>query len=163
MRSYLAKRRMSQPEKEIVKRAQSRADKFGLKFDINADDISIPQTCPVLGIPMIIGQGRQAGSPSLDRILPSTGYVRHNVRVISDRANRLKGDRSAQEMRLLATICDGQQPDEYLLVADYIDRETALLTLRQNVRRASQMVQELEKAIDMLERAFGGSNPSDVS
>jgi hypothetical protein len=40
-------------------------------------------------------------SPSLDRIVPELGYVKGNVRVISDRANRIKRDATLEELRAI--------------------------------------------------------------
>lgn len=39
------------------------------------------------------------GSPTLDRMVPSLGYVRGNVTVISAHANRIKSDASLAELR----------------------------------------------------------------
>ena len=38
-------------------------------------------------------------SPSLDRIVPELGYVKGNIRVISNRANHLKSDATLEEHR----------------------------------------------------------------
>jgi hypothetical protein len=67
-------------------------------FSIEVSDIQIPETCPVLGIPLSVGDGKKHhGSPSLDRFIPELGYVPGNVRVISDRANTLKSDGTINE------------------------------------------------------------------
>jgi hypothetical protein len=60
--------------------------------------------CPVLGIAINANHGRQGyfpDSPSLDRIVPSRGYTKGNVRVISQRANQLKSDATLAELRLV--------------------------------------------------------------
>lgn len=44
---------------------------------------------------------------SLDRIVPSLGYVPGNVAVISHRANRIKSDATADELRAVADWLDG--------------------------------------------------------
>lgn len=80
--------------------ARARANSKGVPFSISPDDIVIPATCPVLGIPMGWGFGRES-IPTLDRIVPERGYVPGNIRVISCRANRLKSDASTAEIRLL--------------------------------------------------------------
>ena len=51
--------------------------------------------CPVLGIPLhLTGQGIQKdGTPSVDKIIPSKGYMRGNVKIISWLANRIKSDK----------------------------------------------------------------------
>ena len=70
-----------------------------IPFDITPEDIFIPQYCPVLGIKLQIGNGDSDNSPSLDRIVPVSGYVRNNIQVISTRANRIKNDATLVELR----------------------------------------------------------------
>jgi hypothetical protein len=74
-------------------RAKYRAKQKGLEFNITKEDIVIPDTCPLLGIPM--------QSASLDRIDPSKGYIKGNVWVISNRANTLKNDATLSELKTL--------------------------------------------------------------
>lgn len=85
--------------------ARSRASKRGVKFEIEMTDIVVPEVCPVLGIALqhsrITGMPNE-NSPSLDRIVPSLGYVKGNVIVISYRANRLKNDGTAEEHEAIA-------------------------------------------------------------
>jgi hypothetical protein len=83
--------------------AKRRAVSAGLPFDITVNDVVIPSTCPVLGIPIFITRGL-AGSnaPSLDRIKPELGYVKGNVIVVSWRANRLRSDAQSSELRLIS-------------------------------------------------------------
>lgn len=75
----------------------------------------MPESCPVLGIPMFSGtDGIQCdNSPTLDRIIPELGYVRGNVIVVSAKANRIKND---------ATITEIQQVLDYytLLLASKV-------------------------------------------
>jgi hypothetical protein len=88
----------------ILSRIKSRAKRDGIPFNLEAADIVIPDVCPVLGIPIVQNQGRQGYFPdsaSVDRIVPSQGYVKGNVRVISQRANQLKSDATVAEMRLV--------------------------------------------------------------
>lgn len=84
----------------MLSAARSRAKAKSLPFNLTADDISIPATCPVLHVPLVPGSGDQA--PSLDRIVPSKGYVRGNVIVLSSRANRIKNDATADELHDIA-------------------------------------------------------------
>ena len=83
--------------------AKHRAKKQGLPFNIKPQDIKIPEVCPLLGIPIVQrkGSGTNHGSPSLDRVIPSLGYVVGNIRVISAKANVMKNDASLQEVELL--------------------------------------------------------------
>ena len=58
--------------------------------------------CPVLEVEMVFGGGHKgkANSPSLDRIIPSKGYIKGNVRWMSSRANTMKQDASPEELKL---------------------------------------------------------------
>jgi hypothetical protein len=80
--------------------ARKRAMDFDLPFSIEPDDIVIPDRCPVLGV-KFSARGHRDHRPSLDRIKPVLGYVPGNIRVISFRANRIKSDASADELRLV--------------------------------------------------------------
>lgn len=100
---HAKKKRISDPIGTMLKAAKARAEKKHIKFDITPDDVSIPDICPLLGIPIIRGEGKASiNSPSLDRIIPSLGYVRGNVWVISNRANTIKQDATIAEIELLA-------------------------------------------------------------
>jgi hypothetical protein len=86
----------------LLRQARYRAKKHGLPFNLRLEDIHIPVKCPLLGIPLIPKRGAGIGpwkwSPSLDRVIPSGGYVVGNVQVISARANVLKRDSSLAEL-----------------------------------------------------------------
>ena len=84
----------------LVNKARARARESGVLCTITADDLTIPDFCPLLGIPLkrCVGGSPGPGSPSIDRIDPARGYVPGNVWVISHRANRIKGDASAGEL-----------------------------------------------------------------
>lgn len=82
--------------------AKWRAKKFGIPFTITIDDIMIPETCPVLGIPLVRGEGRAVdSSPSLDQRSPRAGYTPENIVVISWRANWLKNNANLDELEKL--------------------------------------------------------------
>ena len=90
------------PEKRMFYDAKHRAKKLGLPFNVELSDIVIPILCPVLGIPIERGRGKlKQNSPTLDRAVPSLGYVKGNVTVISFRANTLKNDASVVEIEKL--------------------------------------------------------------
>lgn len=78
--------------------ARKRAVARGLPFSINPEHIVIPAHCPVLGI-KLSQEGPRDNRPSLDRIVPERGYTPSNIRVISFRANRIKSDATAYELR----------------------------------------------------------------
>lgn len=94
---------LSRVVKQMVRAAKARASKAGVPFDLRPEDITIPFECPVLGIPIIVGSDKASdNSPSLDRVVPLLGYVRGNVLVISNRANRIKNNATAPELRQVA-------------------------------------------------------------
>ncbi len=84
---------------QMVKAARRRAREQGLPFDLTVFDIIIPDVCPVLGLALAMGEGRtRDNSPSLDKIDPAKGYVRGNVQVISDLANRMKQNANPEQL-----------------------------------------------------------------
>ena len=84
--------------------AKFRARLAGVPFEIAKEDIIIPTHCPLLGMPLVRTTGfRSPGSPSLDRIEPSKGYVKGNIWVISYRANQIKNGATLAELETLVT------------------------------------------------------------
>lgn len=93
---YMRKRAVSwrakNPEAKLWHAAKERAAEKDLEFSIEISDIVIPESCPLLDIPLKNGVGRVTpNSPSLDRISNSRGYVPGNVWVVSNAANTCKG------------------------------------------------------------------------
>lgn len=109
-RVWQRNRRRSNPLTRILQEAKWRATKRGIAFSITAGDVSIPEICPVLGIPigMSVG-GRSDGSPSIDRIDTRKGYIPGNVLIVSWRANRLKSDATLGEMRAIVAYMESRQ------------------------------------------------------
>ena len=89
-------------EYKMLARAKSRAKKNNLAFNIELDDIVIPERCPLLGIKIESTEVRNSpNNPSLDKIIPEKGYTKDNVWVISNRANTLKNDATLTELKTL--------------------------------------------------------------
>ena len=92
-------------EFDMIIEAKKRATRLELPFDLTPDDIEIPERCPL--IPSIaIDKSldkRSDESPSLDRIIPEKGYVKGNVQVISDLANRMKNSASFEQWHEFCT------------------------------------------------------------
>ena len=90
----------------LYQSAHARAKKKGLPCSIQVTDIpEIPSHCPILGFPLVrsVGVGSQSfDSPTLDRIKPALGYVPGNIQIISQRANVIKNDASAEEIMKVA-------------------------------------------------------------
>lgn len=94
------------PERRLLAGARWRAKNAELPFDLTEADIVIPALCPVLNIPLVSQKGRAGpcdSSPSLDRLVPELGYVKGNVLVISQRANRAKSNLSLEELEAVAS------------------------------------------------------------
>ena len=74
--------------------------KKGIPFTISMEDIVIPETCPLLGIPLVSTSDKtDPRNPSLDQKVPGKGYTPDNIWVISYRA--LKWDATLQELKTL--------------------------------------------------------------
>lgn len=94
--------------------ARHRAKQKGIPFDLALDDIAIPARCPVLGIELAVGEGKQhPASPSLDQIIAGAGYVKGNIRVVSHRANFLKGDGTLAELRAVVADLERTLKEKY--------------------------------------------------
>ena len=112
-RVYVQKERKEETyntiENILLMNAKARARKKKIEFSIKYKDIVIPTHCPVLGIKInkflqdtSQSYESRAGSPSLDRIDNSKGYIKNNVAVMSYRANVIKGQGTAEQHRLIA-------------------------------------------------------------
>lgn len=94
-----------------------RAREKNVPCDIDADWLidNLPTHCPVLGIELKRRSTRNddsASSPTVDRLIPSLGYVRGNVTIISRRANNIKSDASADEIERVAAWVRSQTHKE---------------------------------------------------
>ena len=84
-------------EYKLWYRAKRRAKVKNMPFTLTREDITVPEKCPVFGVPMV---GEYV--PSLDRIDSSKGYTKDNIQVISNRANVLKNNATAEELFAVA-------------------------------------------------------------
>ena len=97
-------------EYRMFRHAKEHAKQRKIPFSLSITDIIIPSTCPVFGVALTPNSRRSRSSPSLDRLKPKLGYIKSNVHVISDFANRVKQDATWQEIQK---------------VADWVKKETA--------------------------------------
>lgn len=154
MRDYQRQRRASNPKAAMLERAKERAGRAGVECSLTPDDIDIPEFCPVLAIPIIIGGSRSANSPSLDRVRPDGGYTRDNVRVISSKANSMKGCRTLAELQVLAKSGTAKSRPSYALIAAYVEREALLRAVRAKAQGGTREAREWAKVESFLDRAF---------
>lgn len=87
-------------KRRMLKDAKYRAKQSGIPFALSEGDFDIPTHCPALGLKL--RRRHRDLAPSLDRLVPELGYVRGNVVVVSNRANRMKNDATVSEMEALA-------------------------------------------------------------
>jgi len=108
-KEYNKKWHRANTERKLLNHAQSRAKEHELPFNLELEDIIIPKYCPILGLKLERGIGKViAESPSIDKINPTLGYVKGNIRVISFRANTLKNNATLDELKKIV------QDAEYL-------------------------------------------------
>ncbi len=102
MKHGLARRGNKDKRYQIWCDVKKRATKKGKwEFTLSIEDIpEIPEYCPILGIKIEASKvsGPLDSSPSLDRIDTTKGYIPGNVQIISNRANRIKADATAEEL-----------------------------------------------------------------
>lgn len=87
-------------ERKLYNSAKSRAKAKGLAFDLEVEDILVPEVCPILKIPL--ERNNYEAAPSLDRIRMDGGYTKDNVQVISNKANMMKNNATDKELELFA-------------------------------------------------------------
>lgn len=94
--------------KQLWSQLRASAKRRGIPFDLTTtdlDEIGIPITCPVLGIPIYFHKGKaKPDSISFDRIDSTKGYTKDNVIIISLRANQLKSNGSIEEIESISTF-----------------------------------------------------------
>ena len=100
------RKKQKNPIAFLLRQTKSHSKSKGIEFNIDSTDFVMPERCPVLGIPITPFVSRLApGTPSFDRIDPRKGYIKGNVKIISNRANRLKCDcTDPEELRAVAKL-----------------------------------------------------------
>lgn len=154
MRHYLKVQRRLRPAIALHSRARQRAARRGLPFNLRVCDVVVPPNCPALGVPLVVGETRSPYSPSLDRIRPALGYIRGNTRVISDKANRLKGALDVEGLIKRAVASVDQRRREYSRLAEYLDRELLLAEVRNKAALGGRVGEEWAKVAAFLDKAF---------
>jgi len=90
--------------KKVLVDAKYRAKRDGKKFNIEECDIVVPEYCPLLNIKIKHGKTLGNNNPSLDRIDTAKGYVKGNVWIISNKANRLKSNLTVEQLKLFCSV-----------------------------------------------------------
>lgn len=118
----------SNVDKRMASAARGRAKKRGYPCTLTASDIKLNKVCPAFGVLLIRAHGRQAkNTPSLDKIIPSEGYVPNNICVISHAANIIKSDATPDEILSVAlyayTATGHTLPDIHAKVNEIAQRQ----------------------------------------
>ena len=109
---YAARQKQAQKqarlrENKVLRRLaciRCRCKKYGIPFDLTPEDVVIPDTCPVFGVPIEFAKnGAHKWSVSIDRIDPDKGYVKGNIQVLSKLANSMKQDATDAQLFTFAT------------------------------------------------------------
>jgi hypothetical protein len=97
--------RLNNPGLTLWNYARYRAKKKGIHFDLQLEDVVVPECCPCCRQPFVLGAplGRAVPqTPSLDRFKAELGYVKENIAVICFRCNTLKRDATLEELTNVA-------------------------------------------------------------
>lgn len=102
-------------KEQMLHSAKLRAKRKGITFDLKLEDLVIPRMCPVFpNLELRKNKGRQGdNSPSLDRIVPTKGYVKDNIWIISLKANRAKNNLTLEELKLLVVAIERVQQKSF--------------------------------------------------
>jgi len=103
-RANRLKQKVTKPEFNAIRQtlngARKRAKKDGYPFSIVIEDLMpFPTHCPILDVELTYGQNNRYSGASLDKIIPELGYVKGNVKIISNKANNMKGDLTVDVMK----------------------------------------------------------------
>ena len=90
-------------KRSVLYTTEARAKKKGVPFTLTAADLSFPETCPICDEVLVRGEKKgESSAPSVDRIIPSLGYVPENIIIICMRCNIRKSTSSPEDMIRIA-------------------------------------------------------------
>lgn len=103
------RQRRNNPIPYLLHGTKQRAKRKGIEFSITADDLIMPEYCPVFFIKLECGEVQQDSSPSIDRIDNTKGYIPGNVEIISWKANNAKSNLTIKELERLLNYMKEKQ------------------------------------------------------
>lgn len=93
----------------LARNSRKRAKRENVEHSISWQDIEVPDHCPITGLELAQNIGvHRDNSYTLDRVDPSQGYVKGNVRVLSWRANKAKADLTVEQLEKLLKYMKGE-------------------------------------------------------
>lgn len=88
--------------KQIMRVAKNRADKYGISYDLDFEDILNRAVrigkCEATGITFDLRNVDSPFAPSLDQIVPRGGYTKENTRVVCMMFNLMKSDYTEEQV-----------------------------------------------------------------
>ena len=92
--------RTSNPSKYMLTRIRNSARDRGLDFNLELEDLVVPEVCPILGLPFDYDSPHY--TPSVDRLDNNKGYIKGNIVIMTTLANRMKFQADFKVWRLFA-------------------------------------------------------------
>lgn len=88
----------------MLHRARAASKQHGIPCNLESiEDIPYVTRCPIFGVELVMGSGtNHKWSPSLDKIVPSKGYVKGNIIVVSHFANSIKSNAAPDQIMAVA-------------------------------------------------------------
>ena len=74
--------------------------------------VNMPEHCPILGVKLFYGVGRNNEKAEIDRIDITKGYIPGNVAIISAKANQLKQDNTTETLSSLLRYIENNKGDK---------------------------------------------------
>ena len=100
LRAYT--KRTSDPETRLLNYAKNRAIKSNSPFNLEKGDLKAVSNCPICDVVIDYSRSVKVGlknSPSIDKVIPSLGYVKGNTAVICLNCNRKKQDNTVEDLQ----------------------------------------------------------------
>lgn len=93
----------------MLARLKCSAKRKKVPFNLNPDNITLPEYCPVLGIKLVFNTvAPDDNSYSMDRIDNTKGYTMDNICVMSLKANKMKSNGTLAELVKLGKWAEAQ-------------------------------------------------------
>ena len=91
-----------------LRNAKHRARRNNLPYNLTLEFVEAllmtTKTCPICGVTLVASRSSHnvLTTPSVDKLIPSRGYVEDNVNIICWRCNSLKNNATPEELRRIA-------------------------------------------------------------
>ena len=110
MKKYQAKLKETNYFKFSIMNKKKTVLREGILWDLDEEYLRdiFTGVCPVFGCAIHVGGVKDDCKAELDRLVPSKGYVKGNVRWISRRANRIKSDATIDELKKILKYMEEQ-------------------------------------------------------